>query len=83
MDESEFAHLPPFQEQEAETEKVGTKRVLRSSRISSGEEVKQNRTMEESKPEPSNLSRYIIVKLFSLVTKLLVFSVITIFLQHE
>lgn len=60
--------MPPFQEKdkdkdkEAEAEKASaitnTKRKLRSSRLSSAEEPKPSKPIEEIKQETGNVSRY-------------------------
>lgn len=62
VDESEFAHLPPFRDQENEVEKnsltiTNTRRKLRSCRLNSVEEPKPPRPVEEIKLETGNLSR--------------------------
>lgn len=64
VEDPEFAHLPPFQEQEPEAEKTAppaavtsTRRKLRSCRLSSVEEPKPPRPVEEIKQETGNLSR--------------------------
>lgn len=64
MDDSEFAHLPPFKDQDPDTEKntltiTNTRRKLRSCRLSSVEEPKPPRPIEEIKQETGNLSRYL------------------------
>ncbi|XP_001601672.2 male-specific lethal 3 homolog isoform X1 [Nasonia vitripennis] len=62
VEDPEFAHLPPFQEQEPESEKTATpamtstRRKLRSCRLSSVEEPKPPRPVEEIKQETGNLS---------------------------
>lgn len=63
-EDSEFAHLPPFRDQENETEKnsltvTNTRRKLRSCRLSSVEDPKPPRPVEEIKQETGNLSRYV------------------------
>jgi male-specific lethal 3 len=63
IEDPEFAHLPPFREQEPEVEKsvvpiiTSTKRKLRSCRLNSAEEPKPPRPVEEIKQETGNLSR--------------------------
>lgn len=60
-EDTEYAHLPPFQEhdQEIDTSKVvaNSKRRLRSYRVSSIDENKQLRSYEEIKQDTGNLSR--------------------------
>ncbi|XP_060813390.1 male-specific lethal 3 homolog isoform X2 [Bombus pascuorum] len=59
-EDTEYAHLPPFQEhdQEIDTSKVvaNSKRRLRSYRVSSIDENKQLRSYEEIKQDTGNLS---------------------------
>ncbi|XP_033176167.1 male-specific lethal 3 homolog isoform X2 [Bombus impatiens] len=59
-EDTEYAHLPPFQEhdQEIDTSKViaNSKRRLRSYRVSSMDENKQLRSYEEIKQDTGNLS---------------------------
>ena len=63
VDDSEFAHLPPFREQEPDADKSNTlaisntRRKLRSCRLSSVEEPKPPKPVEEIKQETGNLSR--------------------------
>lgn len=63
IEDTEYAHLPPFQEQEPEMENSNkpisqVKRKLRSCRVSSVEEPRQLRSHEETKQDQGNLSRY-------------------------
>lgn len=63
-DDSEYAHLPPFKDQDSELEGQGKisqcKRRLRSYRMSSAEDTRQLRSYDESKQESGNLSRFVI-----------------------
>lgn len=61
IEDTEYAHLPPFQEQEPEIENSNkpvnqVKRKLRSCRVSSVEEPRQLRSHEETKQDQGNLS---------------------------
>ncbi|KAJ8672716.1 hypothetical protein QAD02_003976 [Eretmocerus hayati] len=62
VDDPEFAHLPPFRDQEAEGGKTtasaitSQRRKLRSSRLSSVEEPKPVKPIEEIKQETGNIS---------------------------
>ncbi|XP_015595390.1 male-specific lethal 3 homolog isoform X1 [Cephus cinctus] len=61
LEDAEYAHLPPFREQESEIENSSkpltyVKRRLRSCRVSSVDEGRQLRSYEDVKQEPGNLS---------------------------
>ncbi|XP_046616515.1 male-specific lethal 3 homolog isoform X1 [Neodiprion virginianus] len=62
LEDTEFAHLPPFREHESELDNsspkppVESKRRLRSCRVSSMDEGRQLRSYDEVKQEPGNLS---------------------------
>ncbi|XP_048508958.1 male-specific lethal 3 homolog isoform X2 [Athalia rosae] len=62
LEDTEFAHLPPFREHESEMENtspkppVEAKRRLRSCRVSSVDEGRQLRSYDEVKQEPGNMS---------------------------
>lgn len=62
-EDTEYAHLPPFQEHDPETDTskilTHTKRRLRSCRVSSIDENRQLRFYDEIKQDTGNLSRYI------------------------
>ncbi|XP_033333292.1 male-specific lethal 3 isoform X1 [Megalopta genalis] len=60
-DTTEYAHLPPFQEHDPEIDNAsktiaGSKRKLRSCRVSSIDENRQLRSYEEIKPDTGTLS---------------------------
>ncbi|XP_034938904.1 male-specific lethal 3 homolog [Chelonus insularis] len=61
LEDSEYAHLPPFREQDAETEPPSKpvsslKRKLRSCRVSSVDDSRQLRSYEDIKQEVGNVS---------------------------
>lgn len=61
LEDTEYAHLPPFREQEPEVESTSkpvnyVKRRLRSCRVNSVEEGRQLRSYDDVKQEPGNLS---------------------------
>ncbi|XP_076283276.1 male-specific lethal 3 isoform X2 [Lasioglossum baleicum] len=60
-EDTEYAHLPPFQEHDPEVDNAtktmaGSKRRLRSCRVSSIDENRQLRSYEEIKPDTGTLS---------------------------
>ena len=62
LEDSEYAHLPPFREQESEVENpskpTSSKRILRSCRVSSVDENRQSRSFDDVvKQEPGSVSR--------------------------
>lgn len=68
FEDTEYAHLPPFQEHEQDMEStskntINSKRRLRSYRVGSVDENRQLRSFDDLKTDPGNLSRYF----FSLV----------------
>ncbi|KAK0182017.1 hypothetical protein PV327_000191 [Microctonus hyperodae] len=61
LDDSEYAHLPPFREHETDVEVqsrpiLSAKRKLRSCRVSSVDDSRQLRSYDEVKLEPGNVS---------------------------
>lgn len=58
FEDTEYAHLPPFQEHELEVDKPSnnSKRRLRSCRVSSVDESRQLRSYDEVKQDGGNLS---------------------------
>lgn len=61
LDDSEYAHLPPFREHEMDVEVqsrpvLSAKRKLRSCRVSSVDDSRQLRSYDEVKLEPGNVS---------------------------
>lgn len=63
IEDPEYAHLPPFREQESEVEcqskPTCSKRILRSCRMSSVDDNRQPKSYEEVvKQEPGSVSRY-------------------------
>ncbi|XP_012235161.1 MSL complex subunit 3 isoform X2 [Linepithema humile] len=61
FDDSEYAHLPPFQEHDSEMDNTNkpsnnSKRRLRSYRVSSVDESRQLRSYDEGKQDGGNLS---------------------------
>ncbi|XP_057337680.1 male-specific lethal 3 homolog isoform X1 [Microplitis mediator] len=61
LEDSEYAHLPPFRELDAEVEQPtkpvsSVKRKLRSSRVSSVDDSRQLRSFDEVKQEAGNVS---------------------------
>lgn len=61
-EDTEYAHLPPFQEHEelenaSKTPINSSKRKLRSCRVSSVDESRQLRSYDEGKQDSGNLSR--------------------------
>lgn len=62
MEDSEYAHLPPFRELESEVEcqskPISSKRILRSCRVSSVDDNRQSRSFDDVvKQEPGSVSR--------------------------
>lgn len=62
FEDTEYAHLPPFQEHDSEMDNAfkssgNSKRRLRSCRVSSVEESRQLRSYDEGKQDGGNLSR--------------------------
>lgn len=63
FEDTEYAHLPPFQEHEQDLEStskniINSKRRLRSYRVGSIDENRQLRSFDDLKTDPGNLSRY-------------------------
>ncbi|XP_020285627.1 male-specific lethal 3 homolog isoform X2 [Pseudomyrmex gracilis] len=60
LEETEYAHLPPFQDQDSELDNTSklnsSKRRLRSCRVSSVDESRQLRSYDEGKQDGGNLS---------------------------
>lgn len=61
-EDTEYAHLPPFQEQDTEAGNAtkpsnNPKRRLRSCRVNSVDESRQLRSYDEGKQDGGNLSR--------------------------
>lgn len=62
FEDTEYAHLPPFQEHDSEMDNAfkssgNSKRRLRSCRVSSVDESRQLRSYDEGKQDGGNLSR--------------------------
>jgi len=61
FEDTEYAHLPPFQEHDSEDNpskpSCNSKRRLRSCRVSSVDESRQLRSYDEGKQDGGNLSR--------------------------
>lgn len=62
FEDTEYAHLPPFQEHDTEIDNTvkslnSSKRKLRSCRVSSVDDSRQLRSYDEGKQDGGNLSR--------------------------